>query len=492
MAIPTLSLNPFADERTCATCSGKGLVTQTQNCSVCGGSGTITDTRDCPNCENGIMEVDDIELETQRMFETEGNFPGCISFNAGRLCFGGSLNEPNRIYMSRAPDSVSGEYRYTDFTPGANPADSIVIEKNDMHGSRVQWIAANRFFLAATERATWSDDGAVPTPSTFNLNIVEYAGSNNLQPRGTKEIMVYTGRGGTTLRALVWNQGTQGSGFIDLDISDQAAHLFSSGISEVAVSDFPFPVLWIVTNNGELISCTINVSGGVKAFARHITDGKVESVAVTPQKTGDIIFIVVNRGSDENPMRAIEHIIVRDLVNDDFSDSHYVDAGEKRLFTEPTDTILELERFEGKEIAIFADGAIEPPVIVSNGNVKLQGKFKNIHLGLPIKSVFSHSNKQIPANGTSLGKKRRIEKVTLKLHKSLGGSVGTTEDEASELLHQRLGSYVLGSAPDPFTGEIDVTVSGNIDTKGDLIVTHNEPVPFTMLALVERVAILEV
>jgi hypothetical protein len=90
-----------------------------------------------------------------------------------------------------------------------------------------------------------------------------------------------------------------------------------------------------------------------------------------------------------------------------------------------------------------------------------------------------------------MGKKRRIEKVTLRLYKSLGGKAGTSEEKSTELITKRFGEYELGSAPEPFTGEIDVTVSGNIDTEGKLIITHEEPCPFTMLALAERVAILE-
>ena len=477
----------------CSKCNGTGLITNKINCTICDGTGLINNTSDCQNCSGtGKVTIDDIKINQEQIFNKSGEYPGCIAFHAGRLCLGGTLNEPNRLYMSKAPNSITGTYNYEDFSPGSNPADSIVIEKNDMHGSRIQWIAANRFFLAATEKATWSDDGAVPTPSTFNLNIVEYSGSNELQPKGTKEIMVYAGRGGKSLRALVWNQGTQGSGFIDIDISEQSAHLFMSGIKELAVSDYPFPTLWIVTNNGDLLSCTINISGGVIAFTKHNTDGIIESVAVAPQKTGDIIFIIVNRGSVQNPIRNLEHLIITDLVNEDFSDSHYVDAGERITFTTPTNTITGLQRFAGKKINIFADGAIEPPLIVDeDGTIELQRKVSKVHLGLPFISLFRPNERQIPADGTSLGKKRRLEKITLRLFRSLGGRAGTTENKTTDIITQRYGSYVLDTAPEPFTGEYEITISGNIDTEGKLVIIHEEPVPFTILALVERVAILE-
>ena len=423
---------------------------------------------------------------TGKDFNSNNNYPGAIAFNAGRLCFAGTKSQPNRIYMSKAPNSLTGEDRYTDFTAGENPADSIVIEENDMHGSRIQWLGANRYFLAGTERATWSDTGEVPTPATFDMHIVEYAGSGSLQARGSREIMIYAGRNGRTLRALVWNENAQG--FVDMDISEQATHLFGSGIKDFAVADFPDPMIWIVTQAGDLISCTINVRGGMLAYAHHITDGKIEAVAVAPQKTGDLIFLSVLRGEERN----IEHIILEDLVNDNFEDSHYVDAGEKRTFTTPTSTITGLQRFAGKKVNIFADGAIEPSVMVEeDGTIELQSNVSEVHLGLPFISFFRPNERQIPANGTSLGKKRRLEKITLRMFRSLGGRAGTAEEKTTALITERFGSYVLGTAPQPFTGEIDVTVSGNIDTEGKLVVIHEEPVPFTMLALVERVAILE-
>jgi hypothetical protein len=425
---------------------------------------------------------------TGKNFATTGNFPGAIAFNSGRLCFAGTDSEPNRIYMSMAPNSITGEDRYTNFTAGENPADAIVLEENDMHGGRLQWIAANRRMLAATERATWSDTGEVPTPSTFDMNIIEYAGANELQAQGTKEILVYAGRSGKTLRALVWNQTSESAGFADVDITEQAAHLCSSGIKDFSIADYPYPIIWIVNGNGELISCTVNIRAGVLAYARHPTDGSVESVAVAQRKDGDVLYMTVKRGD----IRNIEYLILEDLINTDIKECHYVDSGEHRKFDMPTKTITGLERFAGKIIRVFADGAAEPPVTVSeNGTAELQVTVSEAHIGLPYKSVLSPNTPQIPANGTSLGKKRRIEKAMLKLYKSLGGRVGVTEEKSELLITQRYGSYDLGSAPEPFTGDIDITVSGNIDYEGKLIITHEEPVPFTLLALVEHIALLE-
>jgi len=591
---------------------------------------------DTTNENEIILKIFSEEDFTGKDFSAENDRPSCVAFESGRLCFAGSNNEPNRIYLSRAPDSQTGEKRYTDFTTeerymiikeisvkktdedgneitepvldgygnhvnethslqftittttityrgkkynitetqgdrhfaafnifdvkngdwvgkiqfrnnGADgynlvhfygdgifaninaeyycindtgsiyndwyisnqpmyrpvyetkeevteninvtPSHAIVLEENDMHGSRLQWIAGNRHLLAATERATWNDTGEVPTPATFDMNIIEYAGSNNLQGRGTKEIVVYAGRDGRSLRALVWNQNAQGSGYIDMDIGERAAHLLGAGIKDFAVADYPYPMIWIATNAGELISCTIDIRQGVLAYAHHPTEGNVESVAVSHETTGDVVYLVVKRGNNRN----IECLILEDLVNADYSESHYVDAGERREYQTPTKTIDGLERFAGKTIHIFADGAIEPPVEVSNAGIaELQNNVSKVHFGLPYKAAFSPNERPLPANGTSMGKKQKIEKITLRLYKSLGGKAGVTEEKATPIITKRFGDYEMGEAPEPFTGEYDITVSGNIDTEGKLVITHEEPTPFTLLALVERVAILEV
>jgi hypothetical protein len=426
---------------------------------------------------------------TGKNFAASGNFPGSVAFNAGRLCFAGTATEPNRIYLSRAPNSQTGEDRYTDFTAGDNASDAIVLEENDMHSSRLQWIAANRKLLAATERATWADTGEVPTPSTFDMNIVEYTGANGLQAQGTKEIIVYAGRNGKTLHALVWTQNNESTGFVDIDISRHAAHLFVAGIKDFAIADYPYPVLWIVTGDGGLISCTIDVAVGTIAYARHPTEGTAEAVAIARRAEGDVLYLVVRRGTARN----VERLILEDPVSADYTESHYVDAGERREYQTPVKAITGLGRFAGKKIHIFADGSPELPAEVNNeGTVHLQAAVKKVHLGLPYKSALSPNTPQVPANGTSFGKKHRIEQVKLQLYKSIGGRAGVTEDKAEKIITQRFGSYVLGSSPEPYTGEVNITVSGNIDPEGKLEIIHEEPVPFTVLALVERIAILEV
>jgi hypothetical protein len=434
-------------------------------------------------------------------FAAAGNCPSCIAFDSGRLFLAASVNQPNTVWGSRAPDAATGEDRYTDFTlettegAGPLPGDGICTEENDMYGSRLKWLAGSRMLLAATDRATWADTGDIPTPSTFDMNIVEYTGSSGVQGRGSKDVLVYAGRGGKSLRAMVFSSAQEAGGYMDIEVSTIAGHTLTGGIRDIAIQDFPFPVVWIVTEDGGLVSCTLNVRGGVIAFARHpMYSGAgeaahVESVAVTPGAAGDVLWLAVERGGE----RYVERLCTGSPVGEDYSESHYADCGLRQEYPDGTLTLTGLDHLAGKEVAAFADGApLSGSMTVGpDGTVTLENPVRIIHIGIPYVSALSPTCPEIPANGTSIGKNRRIEKTALRLYVSFGGKAGTALDKLEKIGYMRFGKYVLGSAPEPFTGDQEIRLSGRLDPAGNLFIVHDEPVPFNLLALAERVAVVE-
>jgi hypothetical protein len=431
-------------------------------------------------------------------FTAEDMRPGAVAFDSGRLWFASTNAYPNRIWGSRAPDSTTGQSRYTDFggwnsdTAAAIASDAIVLDENDMYGSRLKWIVSSRMMLAGTDRATWSDTGEIPTPATFDMNIVEYAGSADIQGRVNKDGVIYVGRNGKSLRALIYNSTSEGSGYIDADISIGAAHIFTPGISEIAISDYPYPLLWIIMRDGTLATCSIDLRGGLIAYARHPMQGFVESVTVVPGQDGDETWFVIERDGK----RCIEHIKIDEITGVDYAESHYVDSGVRIALEQPDTMIRGLTHLANKVVNIFADrNALVPALVTGDGIVTL-GQLEEpaglLHIGLPYTSKLIPNTLAMPANGTSIGKKRRIERALLRVYESMGGKIGYEESMMEDLAYMRFGEYIAGESPEPFTGDLEITISGNIDTQGHVIIMHDDPVPFNLLALVERVAVLEV
>jgi hypothetical protein len=414
-------------------------------------------------------------------------------FYAGRLWLGGSGEYPNRVWGSRPPDAVSGESRYEDFGfseegSGALAGDAIMLEENDMFGSGISWITQAQRLIVGTDRATWADAGEIPTPATFDLNIVEYAGAAGIQARGAKEAVLYVGRDRKTLRALVYQATTAGQGYVDVDLSQNAAHLFGAGIKDFDVASSPCPLAWIVLNDGTVVSATLDFRGGMAAFSRHDLGGQAESVAVARGEDGDVAWFVVNRQG----VRTVEILIMNDLVNAAYDDSCYCDGAVYQNTPAKTAVVSGLRHLSGKKAVGLADGSVtERVTVAADGTAVFLNPFNKIIAGLPIESELVPACPEFPLNGTSLGKKRRVEGVTVRIYDSFGGKAGTAEDKLEDLPYLRYGAYRLGERPAPYTGDMEVFTAGRIDPEGKLVIRHDEPAPFTLLALVERVAVVE-
>jgi len=459
-----------------------------------------------------IFSVEKVEFTEIQVPGTITN-PSAIAFFAGRLCLGGFKEAPGRIWLSRSPDSKTGQFRYTDFRVGTInsqgnvdivPSDAIRIEENDMIGSRIRWFFGSRLLLTATEKALWQDTGDVPTPMTFDMNIFSHAGSNNIQPVALSQLIIYVSYNSRQLRAIVWDNNAAG-GFIDISISDHATHLFEDGIKQIAVTHYPTPTVWILTNGitdginitkpGILISCVIDQANGTFSFSKHLINAAVIAMNTVRNPNGDHIILAVRRNNNPNNTSYNDYIEVINLndkqVNEAFND-YYVDAGIVFYQIVKYETITVPEQLRYCYLHIIADGNILPPVKAdADGVIKLPFPVNTVHAGLPIKSRFEPTQQVIPANGTSYGKKRRIDKLILSLFRSLGGKVGVTEDTAETIKTKRYGVYELGEAPELYTGDVEITMSGNIDTKGQMVVVHEEPAPFNLIAIAQKIAILE-
>ncbi len=82
------------------------------------------------------------------------------------------------------------------------------------------------------------------------------------------------------------------------------------GVKAMAFQRQPDPIVWLVRNDGVLLSCIYDASQKVVAWARHVTQGIVEDVVVGYGKTaGDEVWLVVTRTlGDGSKGRYIERI----------------------------------------------------------------------------------------------------------------------------------------------------------------------------------------
>jgi len=272
-----------------------------------------------------------------RTFAATNKYPKAVFFHAGRLGLAGTNDEPNAVFLSRSPVATSGTDRFTDFSMGTAADNAIYLQEADMNGTHIHWGIGQRRLIVATDRAVWMDNGQLVTPSTFDMNIAAYTGASELQAVLSENVVLYIGRGGTSLHALIFSE--EGGGFMDYDLSETARHMLTGGIVDMRVQSFPEPIVWLVRTDGTLLTCTLDFKNGVIAWSSHPMDGLVESIAVGVCETEDNVWLSVNHGGT----RYVEYLRFCDLYSGAQEDAFFVDCGITFTSVSPTDTVTGLD-----------------------------------------------------------------------------------------------------------------------------------------------------
>ncbi len=422
-----------------------------------------------------------------RTFNASGAYPSVISIYNGRLALGATDNEPSLYALSRSP-TTAGVYRLTDFTLGSAADDAIVGYANDGLGSKIRWISANRRLAAGLDYTTWMDQvgGALPTASAFWVAAIGYRGSAALQAAVLENAILYVSAPTPQLHMMIYSN--EGGGLVDVDLTRDYDHILKPGVVDLAPMVSPEGILWLVRSDGQLVSATIDTTSGSLnvGFARHLLadSGLVESACVTRTANGDEVWLVTKRGT----LRSIETFIFTE--DDDFTEIHYLDAGIRWEGTS-TYTVSGLSHLEGKTVHAIANGASMAAAVVASGAVTYAKAFTKIHVGLPHKASVQPTRPEVQVNATWQGKKKAIEQVILRVFRSYAGKAGQDEDTLQTIPYTGRGEQPMGSAPAPITDDLTVPLGGTIDTNGAPLVVQDEPFPFTVLAMMTRIKILE-
>jgi hypothetical protein len=420
-----------------------------------------------------------------RTFAAPGAYPSAIDYFSGRLGLADTDDEPNVAFYSRTPVAATGADRLTDFTLGANPDDAIIVPGST---SRIRWLISHRRVLAGGERNTLISPSTLATPGTFYFDVNGYSGCAPIQPVALGSLVFFIGEPATSLHALSYSQ--EAGGYGSMDLTRYSEHILKPGVKELVAITRPQNMLFAVRMDGQLVSCTIDIGpdGLSYGWARHrpAAGGLVESAAVSPGTDADELWRIVNRGGT----RTVEYSKI--LEDDDFQELHYLDCGLRLECNPPAATIGGLAHLEGLEVAAIGDGANLPRRTVVGGEVTFDEPVSLIHIGLPYRSTVQTMRPEVPLSTTWQGKTKKVEEVTVRLHRSFAGKGGWDETHLFPIRYLVLGQYELGEPPAPFTGDKTLTLSGDVNTDGAVVLVADEPFPFTVLAIMSRIAAAEV
>ena len=252
-------------------------------------------------------------------------------------------------------------------------------------------------------------------------------------------------------------------------------------------------MLWCARSDGVLVGLTFDREQQVIAWHRHpFSGGVVECVECIPSPDGtrDDLWLIVRYTVSGSTKRYIAYLEAEAEEGDDQADWAYSDM----MLTysgAPATTISGISHLEGKEVWVLADGARHPNCTVASGAITLQSAASVVQVGLPSPATLVPMDLEGGSqNGTAQGKTKRCHLMVLRVNNTLGGQAGPDASNLSEIKF-RTPSVPMGSAPPPFTGDVEIEWPGDYAKTMQIRIVKDRPMPITIVAIMPQLVVQE-
>jgi hypothetical protein len=355
----------------------------------------------------------------------------------------------------------------------------------------IRWLSPDDILLVGTMGDEWACNKATTSdpfgPNNCEIKRQSTYGSSQVMPQRVGNVTLFVQRAGRKVRAMEFR--FERDGFQSDNICAFHRSVTTTGIVDMAYQQEPHSIVWACRTDGELVACTFDREQDVVAWHRHpITDAIVECVECIPSPNGgrDDLWVIARFTIDGETKRYVGYLTEEADAETAQEDWFYVDFGATYDGAAAT-TISGLGHLEGKEVWVLVDGARHPNRTVTSGAITLQLAGSVVQVGLPSPGTLETMDIEAgSASGTSQGKIKRAPVVTVRVLNSLGGTAGPDADHLEEIRY-RYPSMAMGSAPPPFTGDLEVEWPADYDLHNRIMVVKDRPMPLTVIALMPQV-----
>ena len=215
---------------------------------------------------------------------------------------------------------------------------------------------------------------------------------------------------------------------------------------------------------------TITITAGSSVFTSAMINNRIRAIDANDEMIGELKITAVASGTSATG-----------TSTSDFSATSYA----ANLWGISVEDLSGLSHLEGESVAILADGAVQAQVTVSSGSITLNRDTFKLSVGLP----YDCTLKTLPlekTQGTSLGKRKSIYQVGLKVYKTLGIQIGRDTDNLLDV--QLLDNPTMGVATDLYTGTIpNILFSGGWNWDSQVVIKQSNPLPCHILDIMPLV-----
>ena len=444
--------------------------------------------------ENITPDLSDTPQAGRNPFNAAGNYPRCVTFIEQRLAFASTQNDPQAVWLSQ-----SANYENFGVSSPAKASDAVTFRIRARQVNEIRSMISVRGLLLLTSGSEWIVTGGSTSdaisPSAIKLDNQGYRGAAKVQPIVVGNTVLFAQRLGGVVRDFSFDY-TQDS-YVGKDLTILARHLFKG--REISAWDYaqaPDSVVWVVLDDGALVSLTYMKEQDVWAWTRHESgpgnDAFFEDVTVIEEDGEDVPYFIVRRTVNGVRKRYIERLHSRAF--EDVQDAFFVDCG-LTYSGPPATTISGLGHLEGQTLVALADGNVVRNLVVTGGAVRLQNAASKIHIGLPVTAAIETLDLdvgQVQGLGTVQGRSKSVSEVTFRVENTRGIFTGPEDGErdgGTLVEYKQRRNENWNEAISLYTGDLTVTPYWDWSTSGSMWVKQFDPLPMTILSIMPDVTL---
>jgi len=403
------------------------------------------------------------------------NNPGVCGYWDQRAVFGGSLANPQTVWMS-----VPGTFVNFNISNPAQQDDAITATMVTQRKSTVKhFVPFPRGLLVFTDTGVHQEAGDAVT---FTDEAQAYTGAADPIPLTINRNILYVQAKGAKVRNLTYN--FYANIFTGDDVGAFSNHLmFGHQIIQWAFAEEPFSTIWAVRDDGALLSLGYirDDMQTLTGWAVHDTgaNGTFLSVATCTEGTTDAVYFVVQRLVGGVFQKYIERMADRVFPNG-IVDSWSLDSATQQTSGVAFTIVTGLGYLNGLVVNACADGVAVIGLTVSGGQVTLPNPAFKATVGIPFTAQLQTLPLE-PGEPTIQGKRKIVPAVTLKVKESRGLSVGRSFTTLVPIVES--GPPILSSSG-LFTGDERATLDPYSEVLGQVCVQQTNPFPATVLGVV--------
>lgn len=248
--------------------------------------------------------------------------PACSGYLQQRKCYGGSTNVTETVYGSK-----TGQYKNFGISSPLRDDDAITYPIASKEVNTIRHLIEVMETFILTSGVEWVALGGVDgqlTPKSPGLKPKSYYGSSTVPPVVIGDNILFVQDRGNLVRDL--NYDVASRGYSGRDLSVFAPQLFAGKtIEHWDFAQIPDSIVWVVQDDGSLLSLTYLREHEVWGWARHDTDGFYEDVVCVQEGAEDAIYVLVRRMIGGVTKRYVERFASR-FVTDVSVDALFLDS----------------------------------------------------------------------------------------------------------------------------------------------------------------------